>query len=167
MAIEDLGAQYLQYWGVIRGASAEHVSTTELWQRIRDYEGAASVTRPDQLLFAVNTMRAAATAQRNAVESLQALADNAALTAEHIGVEINARDLLTRALAPKYYIRYEASIVTSEGEDTRWFTLAHDGILPATKGDLTALVAGDMVDHAAEYDFTVTGATGGLSVMAY
>lgn len=167
MAIQDLGPQYLQYWGVIRGAAAEHLDTAALWQRIRDYEGAQNITRPDQLFSAVSTMRSAATTQRGQVEALGALAENAVITAAHVGTEINARDPLARALAPKYYIRYEASIVSAEGESTRWFTLAHDGILPATKGDVLAMVGADMVDNATEYDFTVTGHTGGLSIMAY
>lgn len=167
MALEGLGPQYLQYWGVIRGAAAEHLSTTDLWQRIRDYEGGQNITRPADLFFAVSKIRSFATAQRTSVEALTALADNAVLTAQHVGVEINARDALTRALAPKYYIRYEATIVTPEGESTRWFTLAHDGLLPATKGDVNMMVGGDIVDHAAEYEFTVTGATGALSITAY
>jgi hypothetical protein len=157
----------LQYWGVIRGATSERLSTADLWQRIRDFEGARNVTRPDQLLFAVNQMRSASVEQRSAVDAISALAENAVITAAHIGTEINARDVLTRALSPKYYIRYEASIVTAEGESTRWFTLAHDGILPATKGDITAMIGSDIVDSAAEYDFTLTGATGALSITAY
>lgn len=167
MALEGLGPEYLQYWGVIRGTAAEHLSTADLWQRIRDYEGNQNVPRPENLLFAVNQMRSAAVAQRNSVEALAALADNAVITSEHVGTEVNARDVITRALAPKYFIRYEASIVTPEGEATRWFTLAHDGILPATKGDLNLMIAGDIVDHAAEYEFTVTGATGRLDITAY
>jgi hypothetical protein len=167
MAIPNLTPEQAQYWGVIRGAAAEHLSTADLWQRIRDYEGAQNIARPADLFTAVSQMRSLATTQRTSVEQLAALAENAVLTSVSIAQEINARDPITRALDPKYYIRYEASIVTAEGEGTRWFTLAHNGILPATKGDVLGMVGMDVVAGNTEYEFLITGATGNLSITAY
>ena len=64
-------------------------------------------------------------------------------------------------------MRYQATVLTGEGEDTVWRSLMLQGNLPATKGELVDLVINSFLDDAAAYQGqTATGLTGQLNISA-
>jgi hypothetical protein len=167
MALPRLDQTLLQYFGVIRSAVAARLSTADLWDRIKSFEAASAVSRPAQMFTIVSQMRSAAVVQRTAVTSFAAADPGQVLTPAMVGVEMTARDVITRALAPEYYIRYEATTVTPEGESTTWYTISHSGVLPATKGDILAMAGLDAVGQSTKYEYLVTGITGQVQITAY
>lgn len=167
MAIAGVTQTLLQYFGVIRGAAAEKLSTSDLWQRIRDFEAASGIERPSQLFTFVSQARSLAVSQRTAVNTISQ-ADNAAvLTPSMVAVDLAARDTITRALDPRYFVRYEVATVTAEGESTAWYTIKTSGILPARVGDVRQMIAADMIGQQTKYSYAVTGVTGQIQITGY
>jgi hypothetical protein len=159
--------QYAQYYGVISGAVAEKASVQDIWALINAYEEQEGISRPAQLFQAVNQMRSIAATNRNSGSLLSAAADSAIISAEMVAQNINSRPLNEQALAPAYTVRYQATVLTGEGEDTVWRSLMLQGNLPATKGELVDLVINSFLDDAAAYQGqTATGLTGQLNISA-
>lgn len=159
--------QYAQYYGVISGAVAQKASVQDIWTLINAYEEQEGIARPAQLFQAVNTMRSLAASSRNAGDLLSAAADSQIISAEMVALNINSRPLNEQALAPAYTIRYQATVLTGEGEDTVWRALMLYGSLPATKGELVDMVIGGLLDESAQYGQTATGLTGQLNISAW
>lgn len=154
------------YWGVIQSAAAQRLTTAALWQQIAAFEQAQGIERPAGLFTAVSQMRSLAVGQRIAATALQQAAGEVALTAAMISRDINARPLDQQALAPLYVIRYEATVLTGEGQSTQWLSIMQHGSLPATKGDLIDMVTGTAIDATTGYGSVFTGLTGRISISA-
>lgn len=167
MAIPGIDQTLLQYFGVIRGAAAERLSTQDLWQRIRDFEAQQGISRPGQLFTFVSQARSLAVQQRTAVSTLGAADNRAVLTPQMVAADIAARDAITRALDPRYFIRYGVTTVTDQGPAQTWYTIKSPGILPATKGDVMAMIGQDVLGRQTGYTYTVTGVTGDVQITAY
>lgn len=154
------------YWGVIQSAVSDRLSTAALWAKIIAFETAQAITRPAGLFQAVSQMRSLAASQRNAAGILAAAAEDQAIDARMISQAINARPLGDQALSPLYVVRYEATVLTSEGESTAWYSLMMRGTLPATKGELIDQITGDGIDLATGYGSVFTGLTGNVQITA-
>lgn len=160
-------SQYSQYYGVIASASAEKVSAADLWAYISAYEEQEGISRPAGLFSAVNTMRSIAVAGRNASQILVNASDETVITANMIAQNINSRPLNEQEIAPSFTIRYEATVLTSEGEQTVWRSIIQGGNLPLTKGDLVDLAFGKLLDQSAGYAGEIaTGLTGNFTISA-
>lgn len=155
------------YWGVIQSASAQKLTTAALWQEIAAFEQAQGITRPPGLFQAVSSMRSLAVSQRVASSALVTAGDEVALTAKMISQDINARPLDQQSLAPAYVVRFEANVLTDEGESTQWLSVMNYGYLPATKGELLDQVTADGIDMATGYGKVFTGLTGNISISAF
>jgi len=154
------------YWGIIQSAAAQRLTTAALWQQISAFEQAQGITRPGGLFQAVSQMRSLAVSQRRAGESFSAAAESDALTSAMIAQDINARPLGDQALSPLYVVRFEASVLTDEGQSTQWLSIMFQGTLPATKGELLDAVTDAGLDLSTGYGSVFTGLTGGLSITA-
>lgn len=158
--------EYAQYYGVIASASAERASAADLWALINAYEEQEGIARPTGLFAAVNTMRSLAVSGRNAGEKLTAASDDTVIDATMIAQNINSRPLDQQNLSPTFTIRYEATVLTGEGEQTVWRSIIQRGSLPLTKGGLVDLVFGQFLDDSATYGEIATGLTGNLNISA-
>lgn len=154
------------YWGVINSAAAEALTTAQLWDQIRGFEAEQGISRPAGLFTAVSSMRSLAVSQRIARDALTNADASVALTADHIAQDISSRPLSEQALAPAYQVRFKATVLTAEGSLDRWLTVVNNGILPATKGDLVALVASSAIDMSTTYGQLLVGLTGDLMITA-
>jgi hypothetical protein len=154
------------YWGIINSAAAERLTTAQLWDQIRGFEQEQGISRPQGLFRAVSAMRSLATSQRVARDALTSLPAEAAILAQHISPEINARPPGEQALAPAYNIRFKASVLTGEGIQDRWLTIINTGLLPATKGELTSLIASSAIDMSTGYGQLLVGLTGDMMITA-
>lgn len=154
------------YWGVIQSAVAQRLTTAALWAKISAFEVAQAIVRPAGLFQAVSQMRSLAATQRGASEVLAAAADAQAIDSTMIAQAINARPLADQALSPLYVVRYEASVLTSEGESTQWLSVMYQGTLPATKGELMDEITGSGIDLATGYGSVFTGLTGNVQITA-
>ena len=154
------------YWGVIQAAVTDRLSTAALWAKIAAYETAQAITRPSGLFAAVTQLRSLAASQRNAGEVLARAAENQAIDARMISQAVNARPLGDQALAPLYVVRYEATVLTDEGETTRWMSWMIHGTLPATKGELIDDITGAGIDSTTGYGHVFTGLTGQMQITA-
>jgi hypothetical protein len=154
------------YWGVIQSAAAQKLTTAALWQQISDFEAAQGITRPTGLFLAVSAMRALAVTQRIASNLFGKVGDDQALTSAMIAQDINARPLGDQALAPLHVVRFEATVLTNEGESTQWLSVMYQGGLPATKGQLIGEITDAGVDLSTGYGSVFTGLTGNISITA-
>jgi hypothetical protein len=158
--------QYAQYYGIIASASAERVSAADLWALISAYEEQEGISRPTGLFSAVNTMRSVAVGGRNAGEKLTAAPDSTVIDASMIAQNIDSRPLNEQELAPAFTIRYQATVLTGEGEQTVWRSIIQRGALPLTKGGLVDLVISQFIDDSASYGAIATGLTGNINISA-
>lgn len=154
------------YWGIINSAAAERLTTAQLWDQIRGFEAEQGINRPAGLFSAVSSMRSLATSQRVAREALSSLSADAAILAEHIAPEINARPPAEQALAPAYTIRFQATVLGSNGMEDRWLTIVNTGMLPGTKGELDALVGSSALGMSTSYGQMLVGLTGDMMITA-
>ena len=154
------------YWGVIQAAVAQRLNTAALWAKISAYEVAQAITRPANLFTAVSQMRSLAATQRNTSEVLGRAADAQAIDSTMIAQAVNARPLNEQVLAPINVVRFEATVLTSEGESTQWLSMLFHGNLPATKGELVDQLTGTAIDATTGYGSVFTGLTGNMQITA-
>lgn len=154
------------YWGVINSAAAQSLTTQQLWQEISAYEQANNVVRPAGLFQYVSQARSLAVSQRIAGSNLQNADDSAVIDASMIAQDYNARPANEQTLAPLYRVRFNTTVITSEGEATRWLTYVSHGTLPATKGDLLDLMNQTGVEMSTSYRGVFTGLTGEYQITA-
>ena len=131
-------------YGVIERATAERVSTTELWARIREARP-PGVSLGRNAAAQVSTLRGYAAANRNAADRLSRLKDNEGITGREIHTPIwSGRDPNARAAAPKIAARVQLMVHSTDALDEesggpalvpKWVTLHFDQ-LPATAGQL-------------------------------
>lgn len=166
MAPREFTPQELKYWGVIRGAAADKLTTAQLWDRIKAYEAASGTVRPSSMFSAVPALRSLGVQARIAGEKLSKAADQAAITAEHIAPELNARPLHQQALAPKYIARFKVTVVTAAGEAIRWLSYIFHGRLPTTVGQLRSFLTLQAPGLGLGSEELVTGITGDVQLVA-
>lgn len=159
--------QFAQYYNLISAAAADRLTTQDLWELISDYEAQEGISRPQGLFAAVTTMRSIAVSVRNSGEKLAAAPDSAVIDATMLSQGINSRPLVEQQLAPAYTVRYQATVLTSEGESTVWRSIIRRGALPLTKGDLVDLVFEQFLDGNASYGEIATGLTGSINITAW
>lgn|SRR5215472_503850 len=136
MARRDVTQQQMRYWGVIRAAVSQRMSTKQIWEQIFQFEQQQQITRPTGLFAAVTTMRQAAVAIREAAARFTKAARDTAITAAHIARELRSRPLTQQAITPSHIVRFQATVLGETGEERRWLSYMHRGPLPATKGEL-------------------------------
>lgn len=166
MAVSPQGPGFGAYWGIVNSAAAEKLTTAQLWDQIRGFEQEQGVSRPQGLFQAVSSMRSLAVSQRVARDALTGLGADAAILAEHIAQDISSRPPGEQALAPAYQIRFKATVLTGAGTQDRWLTIINNGLLPATKGELTTLVASSAIDMSTGYGQLLVGLTGDMMITA-
>jgi len=155
-----------QYWGVIRSAAANRLTTAQLWDKIREFEANRQVQRPAGLLSYINTMRSMATQARTASEKLTKAGPDTVIQAEHIGPELHARTFQQQALNPKYVARFKATVVTATGTASRWLSFIFHNALPTTKSDLMAFLHLNAPSIGIGSEELVTGITGDVELAA-
>lgn len=166
MPNRDLPPEAAQYWGVIRSAAANRMTTAELWGKIRQFEENRGITRPAGMFGYVSQMRSMATQSRMASGRLTAAGPDTVIQAEHIGPELHARPLQQQALNPKYVARFKATVVTATGEATKWLSFIFHNALPATKGALMAFLHLNAPSIGIGSEELVTGITGDVELVA-
>lgn len=166
MARRDVTAQQARYWGVIRAAVSQRLSTRDIWNQIFTFEQQQQITRPTGLFAAVSSMRSAAVAIREAAARFTKASRDTAITAAHIANEIRARPLTQQALAPVHIVRFEATVLTETGEERRWLSYVHRGPLPATKGALMDILDVQAPAIGIGSGEVVTGTTGLAEIVA-
>lgn len=166
MARRDVTQQQARYWGVIRAAVSQRLSTRQIWEQIFQFEQQQQITRPSGLFTAVSAMRGAAVQIREAAARFTRAARDTAITAAHIAGEIRSRPLTQQALAPVHVVRFEATVLGETGEERRWLSYMHRGPLPATKGELMDIL--DVQAPAIGFGSgeIVTGTTGNAEIVA-
>lgn len=166
MARKDVTQQQARYWGIVRSAVTDRLSTRELWERVFAFEQQQQITRPTGLFAAVTAMRSAAVQIREAAARFTKASRDTAITAEHIGRELRARPVTQQALHQVHVIRFEATVLGETGEERRWLSYMHHGPLPATKGELMDIIDVQAPAIGLGSDEIVTGTTGEAEIVA-
>ena len=166
MAPSGQPAGFGAYWGIINSAAAERLTTAQLWDQIRGFEEEQGISRPAGLFKQVSAMRSLAVSQRIARDALSSLAADGGILAVDIALVIYARPPAVQALAPSYAVRFKASVLTGEGTIDRWLTITDISVLPATKGELTSLVASSALGMSTTYGQLLVGLTGDMMITA-
>lgn len=162
-----LNASFGNYWGVVRSAAGQALSTAALWVAINAWESAQNILRPPGLFQWVTQARSLAVQQRLAATQFQAAGEAAALDASMIAQDYNARPLDQQTLAPIYRVRFEVNIITDTGPATQWLTFTPaNGVLPATKGELVDQLNQASVGASSSYEGVITGLTGDMGITA-
>lgn len=166
MARREFTPEEAQYWGVIRSAGANRLTTAQLWDRIKEFEQNRGITRPASMFTAVSSMRSLATQARTASASLTGADEQTVIGAQHISPEINARPLNEFQAAPKYIVRFGARVTTAGGEARRWLSMIFHGSLPGTKGDLMRFLTLQAPALGFGYGELISGTTGDVEITA-
>jgi hypothetical protein len=156
----------MRYWGIIRSAVSDRLSTKDIWDRIFQFEQQQQIARPTGLFAAVSAMRSAAVQIRESAARLTKAALDTAITAQHIAQELRSRPLTSQALAPVHVVRFESTVLTETGEERRWLSYVHRGPLPATKRALMDILDVQAPAIGMGSDELVTGTTGNVEIVA-
>lgn len=149
--------QLLAYWGNIQAAVSQRASTAELWDAVRQASAAEGVQLIGVSATDMSSLRAIASAQRNAMEQLAALRPDGAITGTMIASDLSARPLADQALAPSWIVRFEHDVTINGELQTLWRSSVFEGSLPPTAGALRSAVEGDAGALAEDYGVTHVG----------
>lgn len=154
------------YLGTVLAGVEQGLSTTELWQTIRDATAALGEGARGPSASQVSTLRGLAGRMLTAAGNLSSAPASALIDSSMISPNINSRPLSEQAIAPAYQLRYEATVLTSEGETTRWFSVSDLGSPGLYVADLQGLAEGDAMAIADASGEPVVGLTGNLQLYA-
>ena len=143
-----------KYWGEIRNATAQHYSTKETWDAVKNALARDGYTGFERGSFIrMNQLRSLASSQAYAMESLSKAADETSLDSRFIAQDIDSSPLDLQALSQEYKVQYEHVINVDGEQHTVWRT-DFMPYLPGTKGELIAELQdeGDMLSQTGGTD---------------
>lgn len=139
-------------WGEIQRGVAERRSTAELWQIANEAAQARGFTGLTGGIQAMNSLRATASAIRDAAARFAAASPTALLTTDYIAPDINAQSILGRSLTPVYRVRFLHTVQTVGGEQVGAHrTVSFPFQLPLTKQALIEELALNALSLAETY----------------
>lgn len=144
----------LGYWGVIEGAVTARMSTADLWTAIREATADPTNGLSGITLMDVNRLRSSAALIRNSGAEFNRATNDLVISGKMIATAPWARPEESQRLAPKLQIRFQHTTMKDGILETNWRTYMHPGQVPATVGDLRAIVdrAGQMLAQDYETD---------------
>ena len=127
----------MMYWGNILGAVAERKDTAALWDDVKAAAAAENVSLYPASGADMSRLRGIAAEWRDKSGRIAAATDDLAVTSQHIARAPWSRSLTDQENAPRFELRYRATLL-QEGElRTVWQTDPIDGPLPfATIGTM-------------------------------
>lgn len=149
----------LAYWPQIEEAAAARMTTSELWDTIREAADELGLDEPGVTLRGVSQLRSIATTIQSSGRRLERLADSADLTGNHVAEAPWSRSMAERNAQSIYQVRYQHTTLTAEGPETNWRTSVFYGNLPGSVGELRSAIEEDAGQLANKYgvahvDFT-------------
>jgi|SRR5215469_7670415 len=142
MALTDRAASALGWaFGSIMGATYQGLSTSELWQSLRDAAESQGLSTLGLSASDVSSLRGYAAQIRDSAENLANADPNASLDSSMIGVAPWSMDLNTLNVAPEYWARVEMTVADEQGNLTTGFmTMTGLNSVNMTAGDLNTIV---------------------------
>jgi hypothetical protein len=130
-----------RFWSQIRQATAQHSTTSALWDSVRKEAARVGTTISGGSFLEMNRLRALASRQEYAKEAFNKLSDESALTSKEIAEDIISRPSAAQSLVREYKVQYQHQIDKDGEIQTVWRTDYFDGALPQTKRDLLEMLA--------------------------
>lgn len=132
----DLTPQQLSYFGVVQGASKQHLGTAEIWDAVKSEAARRGEALPAGMFSAVNQLRSYGSGLTYAAERVARAADNEAILSTHIGILPYGHNPGGTGGPRIFDVRVAyMHLVNNEIQDD-YLTLRYTGGLPPTIGDL-------------------------------
>lgn len=154
-----------RYWSEILGGAAQRLGTAELFVNIRARAAELGLPSVGVGASVVSTLRGYAGRMLGSARALNAAADSATLTSEHLAEAPWARPLAQQNTMPVYHVSFDHTIQLDDGSTvTKRQNITITGALPDTVGDLRDQIASEAALLAAEGGAPTSGTPHGVSL---
>lgn len=142
MALTDRAASALGWaFGAIQGATYQGLSTSDIWQALRDAAESQGLSTVGLNAADVSSLRGYAAQIRNAADQLSNADPSQGLEANMVGYAPWSMDQNTLNTAPEYWARVEMTVADEQGnQSTGWVTMTGITSLNMTAGDLQSMI---------------------------
>lgn len=151
------GTRASVFWGTAQRAAAEHMTTAQYWDALREHSESLGLDAPEISAVQASQLRGQAGAWQRSRESLQASALGTAITGDMIHTAPYSRDLAARNTFGSWQVQFAHSFNGPEGESSEYRTVLFSGQLPYTVQELYDLVEQDAMLMANDYDVEHVG----------
>jgi hypothetical protein len=142
----------LPYWGEIRNAAANHLTTQQLWQSIRFAQERLGSQGYGPTLLGVSELRGRAGAIQRAADELAAASPRKNLTGRYVTQAPWARSTAVQRVDPKYQATFAHQSLKDGEQVTTWRSVIFSGQLPPTIGAFQQAIDEDAIALADDYD---------------
>lgn len=142
----------LPYWSAVRNAAANHLTTQQLWESIRVLQEQYGTIGRGPTVQGISALRGIAGAIVRSADEFAALPDTKTLRGFSITRAPWSRPIGQQRGNPMYQVQFLHTFSLNGDEQSAWRTIAFDGRLPRTVGELREQVDQDAESMADDYD---------------
>lgn len=154
------------YGPIIQSASTLHMTTSDLWDAIRDAAEAEGLASPGVTVQDVSHLRGIFAGMTRATEALNRADPGSLIDAAMIGQAPWSPDVNVQNATPAYLATFQLSRVVDGVEVTDWAAVRIPGALPGTVGELQDQLEAEAEAMASEEGGTFYGEFAGIGNIA-
>lgn len=158
-ALSEAAIAALPYWSAVRNAAANHLTTQQLWESIREVQERFGTVGHGPTVQGISQLRGIAGAIVRTGDELARLPDTKTLRGFTVVRAPWARPTAAQRANPAYQVQFQHRFSIGGEESTQWRTIMFEGRLPRTVGELREQLDQDVLSLSDDYDVEHLDAT--------